>query len=101
MRWRLEQCSSGGRQRIRKEPSRRVLFYSEDYINNNLQRYGALGFSLLNNNYQPIPVRGKQPLIKKWTRLPITKEGKERIRAKHLKHGEETVEAKAERSEKI
>ena len=31
---------------------------------------------------------------------PKTQDGKERIRAAHLKHGEETVEAKAERSEK-
>lgn len=31
---------------------------------------------------------------------PKTKEGKERIRAAHWKHGEETLEAKAERSEK-
>jgi hypothetical protein len=31
---------------------------------------------------------------------PRTKEGKERIRAAHLKHGQETQEAKAERSEK-
>jgi len=31
---------------------------------------------------------------------PKTKEGKDRIRAAHLKHGEETQEAKAERSEK-
>jgi len=31
---------------------------------------------------------------------PRTKEGKDRIRAAHLKHGEETQEAKAERSEK-
>jgi hypothetical protein len=31
---------------------------------------------------------------------PRSKEGKDRIRAAHLKHGEETVEAKAERSEK-
>ena len=29
-----------------------------------------------------------------------TKTGKDRIRAAHLKHGEETLEAKAERSEK-
>lgn len=31
---------------------------------------------------------------------PRTKEGKERIRAAHLKHGQETQEARAERSEK-
>ena len=31
---------------------------------------------------------------------PKTKEGKERIRAAHYKHGEETQEAKAQRSEK-
>jgi hypothetical protein len=31
---------------------------------------------------------------------PRTKEGKERIRAEHLKHGQETQEARAERSEK-
>jgi hypothetical protein len=31
---------------------------------------------------------------------PRTKEGKERIRAAHLKHGEETLEARAERSAK-
>lgn len=31
---------------------------------------------------------------------PKTQEGKERIRAAHLKHGQETQEAKAERSEK-
>ena len=31
---------------------------------------------------------------------PRSKEGKDRIRAAHLKHGEETLEAKAERSEK-
>jgi len=31
---------------------------------------------------------------------PKTKAGKDRIRAAHLKHGEETSEAKAERSEK-
>jgi hypothetical protein len=31
---------------------------------------------------------------------PRTKEGKDRIRAAHLKHGEETIEAKAERSAK-
>ena len=31
---------------------------------------------------------------------PKTKAGKERIRAAHLKHGEETLEAKAERSAK-
>jgi len=31
---------------------------------------------------------------------PKTKEGKGRIRAAHLKHGEETLEAKAERSAK-
>jgi hypothetical protein len=31
---------------------------------------------------------------------PKTQEGKERIRAAHLKHGEDTIEAKAERSEK-
>jgi hypothetical protein len=31
---------------------------------------------------------------------PKTQEGKQRIRAAHLKHGEETLEAKAERSEK-
>ncbi len=31
---------------------------------------------------------------------PRTKEGKERIRAAHFKHGEETLEAKAERSAK-
>ena len=31
---------------------------------------------------------------------PRTKEGKERIQAAQLKHGEETLEAKAERSEK-
>ena len=31
---------------------------------------------------------------------PKSKEGKERIRAAHLKHGEETLEAKTERSEK-
>ena len=31
---------------------------------------------------------------------PRTKEGKERIRAAHWKHGEETLEAKAERSAK-
>ena len=31
---------------------------------------------------------------------PKTKAGKERIRATHLKHGEETLEAKAERSAK-
>jgi hypothetical protein len=31
---------------------------------------------------------------------PKTKEGKDRIRAAHWRHGEETTEAKAERSEK-
>lgn len=31
---------------------------------------------------------------------PRSKEGKDRIRAAHLKHGEETLEAKAERSSK-
>jgi hypothetical protein len=31
---------------------------------------------------------------------PRSKEGKDRIRASHLKHGEETLEAKAERSAK-
>ena len=31
---------------------------------------------------------------------PRSKDGKERIRAPHLKHGEETLEAKAERSAK-
>ena len=31
---------------------------------------------------------------------PKTQEGKQRIRAAHLKHGEETLEAKAERSAK-
>ena len=31
---------------------------------------------------------------------PRSKEGKDRIRAAHLKHGEETLEAKAERSTK-
>lgn len=31
---------------------------------------------------------------------PKTKEGKDRIRAAHLKHGDETLEAKAERSTK-
>ena len=31
---------------------------------------------------------------------PRSKEGKDRIRAAHLKHGEETLEAKAERSAK-
>ena len=31
---------------------------------------------------------------------PKTKEGKQRIQAKHLKHGNETLEAKAERSAK-
>lgn len=31
---------------------------------------------------------------------PKTKEGKQRIQAAHLKHGEETLEAKAERSKK-
>jgi hypothetical protein len=31
---------------------------------------------------------------------PRSKEGKDRIRASHFKHGEETVEAKAERSKK-
>jgi len=31
---------------------------------------------------------------------PKTKEGKDRIRAAHFKHGQETKEAKAERSEK-
>ena len=31
---------------------------------------------------------------------PRTKEGKDRIRAAHLKHGQETQEARAERSEK-
>ena len=31
---------------------------------------------------------------------PKTKAGKDRIRAAHLKHGEETLEAKAERNEK-
>ena len=31
---------------------------------------------------------------------PRTKEGKDHIRAAHLKHGEETLEAKTERSEK-
>jgi len=31
---------------------------------------------------------------------PKTKEGKDRIRSTHLKHGEETLEAKAERSAK-
>lgn len=31
---------------------------------------------------------------------PRTKEGKDRIRVAHLKHGQETLEAKAERSEK-
>ena len=31
---------------------------------------------------------------------PKTQEGKDRIRAAHLKHGEETLEAKAERSAK-
>jgi len=31
---------------------------------------------------------------------PKTKEGKDRIRAAHFKHGEETLEAKAERNEK-
>ena len=31
---------------------------------------------------------------------PRTKEGKDRIRAAHWKHGEETIEAKLERSEK-
>ena len=31
---------------------------------------------------------------------PKTKDGKERIRAAHWRHGEETLEAKAERSEK-
>jgi hypothetical protein len=31
---------------------------------------------------------------------PRTKEGKERIRVAHLKHGQETQEARAERSEK-
>jgi len=31
---------------------------------------------------------------------PRSKEGKDRIRAAHLKHGEETLEAKAERNEK-
>ena len=31
---------------------------------------------------------------------PRSKEGKERIRAAHLKHGDETLEAKAERSAK-
>jgi hypothetical protein len=32
---------------------------------------------------------------------PKTEKGKERIRAAHLKHGDETLEAKAERSKKI
>ena len=31
---------------------------------------------------------------------PRTKEGKERIRAAHIKHGQETLKAKAERSKK-
>ena len=31
---------------------------------------------------------------------PKTQEGKQRIRAAHIKHGQETLEAKAERSEK-
>lgn len=31
---------------------------------------------------------------------PRTKDGKDRIRVAHLKHGQETLEAKAERSEK-
>ena len=38
----------------------------------NYERYGALGFPLLKNNYQPIPVEGKRPIIKGWTTLSIT-----------------------------
>lgn len=43
-------------------------------MNSNYERYGALSFPLLKNNYQPIPVKGKQPLVKSWTTLPVTKE---------------------------
>jgi hypothetical protein len=43
-------------------------------MNINYERYGALGFPLLSNNYQPIPVNGKRPVVQGWTTLPITKE---------------------------
>ena len=43
-------------------------------MSSNFERYQALGFLLLSNNYQPIPVDGKRPVVKGWTTLPITKE---------------------------
>ena len=43
-------------------------------MNKNYERYGALGFPLLENNYRPIPVKGKCPVVKGWTSLPITTE---------------------------
>ena len=43
-------------------------------MNSNSLRYGALSFSLLKNNYQPIPVEGKIPVVKEWPTRPITAE---------------------------
>jgi hypothetical protein len=57
-----------------KNHSRRVFIQFGVFMNSNYKRYGALGFPLFSNNYQPIPVKGKQPVVEKWTTLPITKE---------------------------
>lgn len=43
-------------------------------MNSNYQRYGVLSFPLLKNNYHPIPVRGKRPVVNGWTNLAITAE---------------------------
>ncbi len=43
-------------------------------MNSNYERYGALGFPLFKNNYQPIPVKGKVPIVKEWPTRPITAE---------------------------
>jgi len=56
-------------------------------MNINYERYGALGFPLLSNNYQPIPVNGKRPVVQGWTTLPITKELVEGWSNKHPNEG--------------
>jgi hypothetical protein len=56
-------------------------------MSSNFERYQALGFLLLSNNYQPIPVDGKRPVVKGWTTLPITKELVEGWSSKHPNEG--------------
>lgn len=71
---RLEHCSGGSRQRIRKNPITTGFIHFGDFMNSHLQRYGALCKPLLRNNYQPIPVVGKKPIVNDWRSITITSE---------------------------